>query len=109
VEYLLIQITINEIGDRCHNNSSVDGNVKDNFEELLTALSIELHTSNHDRDNLRDEVVPQIQARVEGLEAQAAEHDKLANDHTKMQQQMQSSRNDNVHKLQADISSIWTV
>ena len=78
-------------------------NIKDNFEELLTALSSELHTSHNERDNLRDEVVPQLRARVEGLEAQAAEHEKLAYEHTKMQQQMQSSRNDDVHRLQTDI------
>jgi predicted nucleic acid-binding Zn-ribbon protein len=49
-------------------------NIKDNFEELLRALSSELYTSHNERDNLRDEVIPQLRARVEGLEAQAAEH-----------------------------------
>jgi chromosome segregation ATPase len=78
-------------------------NIKDNFEELLRALSSELHTSHNERDNLRDEVVPQLRARVEGLETQAAEHEKLVYEHAKMQQQMQSSRNDVVHKPQTDI------
>jgi predicted nucleic acid-binding Zn-ribbon protein len=78
-------------------------NIKDNSEELLRALSSELHTSHNERDNLRDEVVPQLRVRVEGLEAQAAEHEKLVYEHTKMQQQMQSSRSDVVHKPQIDI------
>ncbi|KFX90049.1 hypothetical protein V490_06674 [Pseudogymnoascus sp. VKM F-3557] len=77
--------------------------VKENFEDLLTALRGELHTSHNERDNLRDEVVPQLRARVEGLEAQAAEHEKLAYEHTKVQQQMQLTRGDSVRKLQTDI------
>ncbi|KFY25028.1 hypothetical protein V493_04881 [Pseudogymnoascus sp. VKM F-4281 (FW-2241)] len=77
--------------------------VKENFEDLLTALRGELHTSHNERDNLRDEVVPQLRARVEGLEAQAAEHEKLAYEHTKVQQQMQLTRGDSVRKLQTDM------
>ncbi|KFY53327.1 hypothetical protein V496_07704 [Pseudogymnoascus sp. VKM F-4515 (FW-2607)] len=79
--------------------------VKENFEDLLTALRGELHTSHNERDNLRDEVVPQLRARVEGLEAQAAEHEKLAYEHTKVQQQMQLTRGDSVRKVQTDIQS----
>jgi hypothetical protein len=78
-------------------------NVKDNFEELLTALSIELHTSHYKHGKLQDEVVPQLRARVERLEAQAAEHEKLAYEHKKMQQQRQSSKHGDVQKLQTDI------
>lgn len=63
--------------------------VKENFEDLLTALKGELHVSHNERDNLRDEIVPQLRARVEGLEAQAVEHEKLTYENTKMQQQMQ--------------------
>ncbi|KFZ04184.1 hypothetical protein V502_10344 [Pseudogymnoascus sp. VKM F-4520 (FW-2644)] len=77
--------------------------VKENFEDLLTALRGELHTSHNERDNLRDEVVPQLRARVEGLEAQAAEHEKLAYEHTKVQQQLQLTRGDSVRKQQTDI------
>ncbi|OBT69504.1 hypothetical protein VE03_01140 [Pseudogymnoascus sp. 23342-1-I1] len=77
--------------------------VKENFEDLLTALRGELHTSHNERDNLRDEVVPQLRARVEGLEAQAAEHEKLAYEHTKVQQQLQLTKSDSVRKIQTDI------
>jgi chromosome segregation ATPase len=52
---------------------------------LLTALKKELEKSHNERDNLRDEVVPQLRARVEGLEAQAAEHEKLTYENTKQQ------------------------
>ncbi|KAL3428043.1 hypothetical protein PVAG01_01552 [Phlyctema vagabunda] len=63
--------------------------VKDNFEDLFTALKGELQSSSNERDNLRDEIVPQLRARVEGLEAQAAQHEQLNYEHSKMQQELQ--------------------
>jgi chromosome segregation ATPase len=64
--------------------------VKENFEDLLSALKGDLLSSHNERDNLRDEVVPQLRARVEGLEAQAAQHEKLTYEQSKMQQELQS-------------------
>ncbi|RDW88857.1 hypothetical protein BP6252_00889 [Coleophoma cylindrospora] len=69
--------------------------VKDNFEDLLTALKSELETSSNERDNLRDEIVPQLRARVEGLEAQAAQHESLAYEQSKMQQELQTLKREN--------------
>jgi chromosome segregation ATPase len=74
---------------------SEERTVKENFEDLLAALKDELQSSHNERDNLRDEIVPQLRARVEGLEAQTAEHEKLAYEHTKMQQEMQVLRDEN--------------
>ncbi|CAG8949344.1 hypothetical protein HYFRA_00004970 [Hymenoscyphus fraxineus] len=70
--------------------------VKDNFEDLLTALKAELESSHNERDNLRDEIVPQLRARVEGLEAQAAEHEKLTYEQSKMQQELQTLKTENM-------------
>ncbi|KAH8817030.1 hypothetical protein F5884DRAFT_242103 [Xylogone sp. PMI_703] len=75
--------------------------VKENFEDLLTALKGELENSHNERDNLRDEVVPQLKARVEGLEAQAAEQEKLAYEHTKTQQELQMLKQENVNLINA--------
>jgi len=75
--------------------------VKDNFEDLLTALKGELQTSHNERDNLRDEIVPQLRARVEGLEAQAAQHEKLNYEQTKMQQELQNIKNENINLINA--------
>jgi chromosome segregation ATPase len=75
--------------------------VKDNFEDLLTALKSELQVSHNERDNLRDEIVPQLRARVEGLEAQAAEHEKLTYEQSKMQQELQSLKNENLTLVNA--------
>lgn len=78
--------------------------LKDNFEDLLTALKSELQSSHNERDNLRDEIVPQLRARVEGLEAQAAEHEKLTYEQSKMQQELQTLKNENVsQKTQLDM------
>ena len=61
---------------------------KENYEDLLAALRVDLTQHKNERDNLRDEVVPQLRARVEGLEAEAAEFQKLTYDHTRMQQEL---------------------
>ena len=68
---------------------------KSNFEDLLTALKGELRNAASERDNLRDEVIPQLRARVEGLEAEAAESARLAYDASKMQQELQLLRSKN--------------
>jgi chromosome segregation ATPase len=75
--------------------------VKDNFEDLLTALKSELQSSHNERDNLRDEIVPQLRARVEGLEAQAAEHERLTYEQSKMQQELQTLKDENLTLLSA--------
>ncbi|KAK4192824.1 hypothetical protein QBC35DRAFT_511685 [Podospora australis] len=80
---------------------SEEKEVKNNFEDLLTALKGELQTAANERDNLRDEIVPQLRLRVEGLEAEAAENAKLAYDTSKMQQELESLRTQN-----ADISNL---
>lgn len=71
---------------------SEEKQVKDNFEDLLSALKGELQNASLERDNLRDEVVPQLRSRVEGLEAQQADNEKLAYETTKMQQELQTLR-----------------
>jgi chromosome segregation ATPase len=85
--------------------------MKENFEDLLTALKAQLLDSHNERDNLRDEVVPQLRARVEGLEAQAAEYEKLTYENSKMAQEMQALQKENAllqttKRLQTDIPPV---
>lgn len=80
---------------------SEERQVKDNFEDLLSALKGELSNASNERDNLRDEVVPQLRARVEGLEAEATDNAKLAYDASKMQQELQSLRSENTELKKA--------
>jgi chromosome segregation ATPase len=68
---------------------------KTNFEDLLSGLKSELQDACNERDNLREEVVPQLRARVEGLEAEAASYANLTYESTKMQHQLQSLKQEN--------------
>jgi chromosome segregation ATPase len=65
---------------------------KQSFEELYTATREELEHYRNERDNLRDEVVPQLRARIEGLEAQAADTQALMYENTRIQQEHGASR-----------------
>lgn len=81
---------------------------KDNFEDLLTALKSEIAQSQNERDNLRDEVVPQLRARVEGLEAAAAEFEKHQYENARMQQEIKALKDEqsssiNSRKPQLDV------
>ncbi|RMZ68873.1 intracellular transport [Pyrenophora seminiperda CCB06] len=69
--------------------------VKENFEDLLTALREELEKHRNEADNLRDEVVPQLRARLEVLESDAADTEKLVYETTRMQQEIQQLRTEN--------------
>ena len=80
---------------------------KINFEDLLTALRGEISQHRDERDNLRDEVVPQLKTRLEGLEEEAAEHQDLTYENARMQQELQSLKNEqatlmNTRRLQQE-------
>ena len=83
---------VKELESMCEDLSrklSEQSQVTASLEGLLEALQGELQTAANERDNLRDEIVPQLRARVEGLEAEAADQAKLAYDTSKMQQELQ--------------------
>lgn len=87
---------------------SEERQVKDNFEDLLSALKADLQASHNERDNLRDEIVPQLRARVEGLEAQSAQQQQLEYEQTAMQQEVQKLKDENMtlknaHQMQLDM------
>jgi chromosome segregation ATPase len=97
---------VKELESTCEDLSrrlSEERMVKTNLEDLLRALKGELQTASNERDNLRDEIVPQLRARVEGLEAEAADQARLAYDTSKMQQELQSlkSQNAELHLLRS--------
>ena len=74
---------------------------KENLEDILNALKEEISQYRDERDNLRDKIVPQLRARVEGLETGAAESQKLTYDNARMQQELQSLRNENTTLMNA--------
>ena len=61
---------------------------------MYTALRGEISQHRDERDNLRDEVVPQLKARLEVLEAEAAEQQNLTYDNARMQQELQALKNE---------------
>lgn len=69
--------------------------MKENFEDLLAALKMDLEQYRNERDNLHDEVVPQLRARVEGLEAKVAESERLTYENARMQQEIQALKSEN--------------
>ncbi|RFU79223.1 intracellular transport [Trichoderma arundinaceum] len=68
---------------------------KTNFEDLLAALKNQLQEACDERDNLRDEVIPELKSRVEGLEAEAAEYANLTYESSRMQQELHTLKREN--------------
>jgi hypothetical protein len=66
-----------------------------NFEDLLGALREDLVQLRNERDNLRDEIVPSLKTRIEGLEAASADAQKAPYDVARMQHELQSLRDEN--------------
>ncbi|KAK7424895.1 hypothetical protein QQX98_000171 [Neonectria punicea] len=87
---------------------SEERTVKNNFEDLLTALRGELHDACNERDNLRDEIVPALRARVEGLESEAAEYSNLTYESSKMQQELHFLKKENDNLRHSGISGVST-
>lgn len=87
--------TLEETCEDLRRRLAEERDAKTNFEDLLAVLKGELQTASNERDNLRDEVVPQLRARVEGLENQAADETNLAYETTKMQQDLELLRQEN--------------
>ena len=81
---------------------------KSNFEDLFNGMKEALEGHRNERDNLRDEVVPQLRARLEALESAASEQQSLAYEYTRIQQELQSLKNENqtlvnARRLQLDM------
>lgn len=81
---------------------------KENFEDLLAGMRQEIEAHRNERDNLRDEVVPQLRSRLDGLESESTETQGIVYENTRMQQEVQSLRNENqtlvnARKLQLDM------
>lgn len=66
-----------------------------NFEDLLSALREDLTRIRSERDNLKEEVVPGLKARMDGLEAASADAQKAPYDAARMQHELQSLRDEN--------------
>ncbi|KAE9968755.1 hypothetical protein EG328_007282 [Venturia inaequalis] len=68
---------------------------RQNFQDLVGGMRLEIEQHKNEKENLRDEVVPQLRSRVEGLESEIAETQTIAYDRTKLQQELQMLREKN--------------
>jgi chromosome segregation ATPase len=67
---------------------SQEKEAKGSLEDLYNATRGELERHKNEHDNLRDEVVPQLKARLEGLEAEASDSQAIIYENTRMQQEL---------------------
>nr|OQO29083.1 hypothetical protein B0A51_03418 [Rachicladosporium sp. CCFEE 5018] len=74
---------------------------RNGIEDLYSATRDELEQHRNERDNLRDELVPQLKSRVEGLEAEAADTQALMYENTRLQQELHALRE--THESQRSI------
>lgn len=81
--------------DDARRRLSQERKAKDNFEDLFAALREESAKHRNERDNLREEIVPQLKARIEGLEAEAAQVKAAQYDHARLQQEIEALRVEN--------------
>lgn len=68
---------------------------KENFQDLLAAMREELEQHRNERDKLRDEIVPQLRARVDGLETEASIAQQLSFENARMQRELEQLKEEN--------------
>ena len=73
---------------------------KENFEDLLTALKVELEQHRNERDNLRDEVVPHLKSQLEAFEGSFSDSQKQPYDVARLQQEIKRLREENLSLMQ---------
>ncbi|KAK8227809.1 hypothetical protein BKA81DRAFT_389639 [Phyllosticta paracitricarpa] len=67
---------------------------KDSFQEILEALQSELRQDRDEKDNLKDEIIPQLQLNAAQLQA-------LGEENSKLQQELSTLRNENTTLVNA--------
>jgi hypothetical protein len=68
---------------------------RQNFQDLVGGMRLEIEQHKNEKENLRDEVVPQLRSRIEGLESEAAEVKTITYDNTRIQQELQALKEEN--------------
>ncbi|KAK7536260.1 uncharacterized protein J3D65DRAFT_554626 [Phyllosticta citribraziliensis] len=76
---------------------------KDSFQEILEALQSELRQDRDEKDNLKDEIIPQLQVKITNLENGAGRLQELTreNKNSKLQQELSTLRNENTTLVNA--------
>lgn len=74
---------------------------RDDLEAQMMRTQRDAESHQNERDNLRDEVVPQLRSRIEGLESETAELQTVTYENTRMQQEIDALKNENQTLLNA--------
>ncbi|KAF2401507.1 hypothetical protein EJ06DRAFT_394509 [Trichodelitschia bisporula] len=74
---------------------------RENVEDLIGGMRMEGEAVRNDRDELRDEVIPQLKARVEALEHEVAEKEALTYEHSRVAHELRALREENQTLKQA--------
>lgn len=67
---------------------------RESYESLIAGMKLEVEQYRNERDNLREEVVPQLRARLEGLENESASVQNLTYENSRLQQELEKTRNE---------------
>jgi len=81
---------------------------RESYESLIAGMKLELVQLRNERDNLREEVVPQLRARVDGLESESVNVQSLTYENSRMQQELEKLRGErdtlvNARRMQMDM------
>jgi len=68
---------------------------RESYESLIAGMKLEVEQLRNERDNLKEEIVPQLRARVDGLEGESANVQSLTYENSRMQQELEKLRNEN--------------
>lgn len=90
--------------DDARRRLSQERQAKDNFEDMFAALREESGKYRNERDNLHDEIIPQMKARIEGLEAETNEMRSAQYEQSRLQQDLQALQVEN-KKLKEALSN----
>lgn len=75
--------------------------LKTKAEQLLTELHAQHEACLNECDNLKEETIPRLRARIEGLESEATDMQKLQYENTQLQQELQMMRSENQTLIEA--------
>jgi len=75
--------------------------MKQQVEQLLQQLRLDHEACLNERDNLKEETVPSLRARLEGLESESTDLQKLQYENSQLQQELQTTRNENQTLVEA--------
>lgn len=80
--------------DKARRQVQEERQCRESYESLIAGMKMELEQHRNERDNLREEVVPQLRARLEGLEIESADVQNIRYENSRLQQELEKTRNE---------------